>query len=107
VRNLATPDELRGRVAAAHSALAMGGPRLGEFQSGMTAAAIGPRAAMLAGGLAVIGVSVLFGWRVPAMTNYRLGDALEDEDASQWSAATTPAQAAAGGLPTGGQVRGR
>lgn len=79
VRNLATPDELRGRVAAAHSALAMGGPRLGEFQSGMTAFLVGPRYAMVLGGLAVVAVSGLMSWVAPAMLRYRFDDQ-SDED---------------------------
>lgn len=83
VRNLATPDALRGRVAAAHSALAMGGPRLGEFQSGMTAYLVGPRFAMVLGGLAVIAVSGLMSWIVPAMLRYRF-DEQDDLDAKAW-----------------------
>ena len=79
VRNLATPDELRGRVAAAHSALAMGGPRLGEFQSGMTAFLVGPRYAMVLGGLAVVAVSGLMSWIAPAVLRYRFDDQ-SDED---------------------------
>lgn len=74
VRNLATPDALRGRVAAAHSALAMGGPRLGEFQSGMTAALIGPRWAMVAGGLACAGVAIALARLIPAVGAYSMGD---------------------------------
>jgi MFS family permease len=81
VRNLATPDALRGRVAASHSALAMGGPRLGEFQSGLTAAAIGPRWAMIAGGAAVMLVAGLTAWAVPAVARYRVDES--DQAASQ------------------------
>jgi MFS family permease len=70
VRLLATPDALRGRVAATHSAFSAGGPRLGEFQAGITASFIGPQAAMIAGGsgviLAVIGISRL----IPAVRAY-------------------------------------
>jgi hypothetical protein len=77
VRLLATPDELRGRVAASHSALAMGGPRLGEFQSGMSAALIGPRAAMVVGGLACGLVAVGVARLIPAMMRYRFDDAPE------------------------------
>lgn len=72
IRNLATPDALRGRVASAHSAMAMGGPRLGEFQSGMMAGLVGPRLAMIAGGAAVVVVSLAMGVLVPKMTRSRL-----------------------------------
>lgn len=79
VRNLATPDELRGRVAASHSALAMGGPRLGEFQSGFTATLIGAREAMIVGGAGCILAVALIGWLAPAVTRYRFADESEDE----------------------------
>lgn len=113
IRNLATPDELRGRVAAAHSALAMGGPRLGEFQSGMTAAFIGPQAAMMVGGMACVGVALLVGWFVRPVTAYRFE--LEDdgdEHAVYWDATDSPTQASqagqgTGALPAGGRARGR
>lgn len=72
VRNLATPDELRGRVAASHSALAGGGPRLGEFQAGITAALIGPRPAMVLGGLGCVLAAAVIARAVPAVTSYRL-----------------------------------
>jgi len=86
VRNLATPDELRGRVAASHSALAMGGPRLGEFQSGMTASLVGPRDAMIAGGAGCMLVALLIAWLVPAVTRYRFED--EDRPAGERAGAT-------------------
>ncbi len=74
IRNLATPDPLRGRVAAAHSAMAMGGPRLGEFQSGMMAGLVGPRIAMIAGGAAVVVASLAMGVLVPKMSRSRLDE---------------------------------
>jgi MFS family permease len=74
VRNLATPDELRGRVAASHTALAMGGPRLGEFQSGFTATLIGAREAMVVGGAACMLSALLIAWLAPAVTRYRFAD---------------------------------
>jgi hypothetical protein len=103
VRLIATPDELRGRVSAAHSALAMGGPRLGEFQSGMTAALVGPRMAMIAGGAGVMVIAVALGKLVPAMTNYRLG---EDGEGSVGEAEPTLAGGSTG-LPAqqSGRVR--
>jgi predicted MFS family arabinose efflux permease len=103
VRLIATPDELRGRVSAAHSALAMGGPRLGEFQSGMTAALVGPRMAMVGGGIGVVLIALVLGKLVPSMTNYRIG---EDGEGNVDAAAVTPAGATAG-LPGGRPERVR
>jgi MFS family permease len=50
VRQLATPDEFRGRIGAVSSMFSAGGPRLGDFQSGLVASLIGPRGAMVFGG---------------------------------------------------------
>ena len=54
VRQLATPDELRGRVGALADVFSSGGPRLGEFQAGFVASAIGAPGAMVAGGIACL-----------------------------------------------------
>ena len=86
IRQLATPDPLRGRVAAAHSAMASGGPLLGEFQSGMMAGLVGPRLAMFLGGAAVVAASVAMGALLPRMTRARLAELdadaqLEEEQA--------------------------
>ena len=81
VRLLATPDALRGRVAATHSAFSAGGPRLGEFQAGMTASLIGPQAAMMAGGTGVILAAIGISQLIPAVRNYEFshGSGSEEE----------------------------
>jgi MFS family permease len=86
VRNLATPDELRGRVAASHGALAMGGPRLGEFQSGFTATLIGAREAMVVGGIGCMLAVLLITWMAPAVNRYRFAE--ENSDPEGDAAAT-------------------
>ncbi|HMM43445.1 MAG TPA: MFS transporter [Thermomicrobiales bacterium] len=106
IRNLATPDPLRGRVAAAHSAMAMGGPRLGEFQSGVMAGLVGPRIAMIAGGAAVVVASLAMGVLVPKMSRSRLDelDAEAGEPEQPWGETTEPATASgsAGRVGPGG-----
>lgn len=51
---LASPDAYRGRVSSLSSVFSAGGPRLGQFQSGMTASLVGPQLAMIGGGLACV-----------------------------------------------------
>ena len=51
---LHTPDEMRGRVAAASTLAISASNELGEARSGFTAALIGPVAATVAGGVAAI-----------------------------------------------------
>ncbi len=58
VRQLATPNEFRGRIGAVASIFSSGGPRLGDFQSGLIASLIGPRGAMIFGGSACVVMAV-------------------------------------------------
>lgn len=78
VRLLATPDELRGRVSATHSAFSAGGPRLGEFQAGITASFIGPQMAMVAGGSAVILAAIGISRLIPGVRAYEFSSSEED-----------------------------
>lgn len=72
VRNLLTPDALRGRIAAAHSTFAMGGPQLGEFEAGALAAAVGAGPAVAPGGVGTLLTAAVVARRVPAIAAYRL-----------------------------------
>ena len=51
---LATPDAMRGRVSAVNSLFIGSSNQLGEFESGMLGTAIGPEAAVIAGGIGTI-----------------------------------------------------
>ncbi len=61
-RQLATPDSLRGRVGALSSTFAIGGPRLGDFQAGMVASAVGAGNAMVIGGVSCLVMALLSRW---------------------------------------------
>jgi MFS family permease len=71
VRTLTTPDALRGRIAAAHSTFAMGGPQLGEFEAGVVAAVAGAGTSVFLGGVGTLLAAGLVAWRVPAIAAYR------------------------------------
>ena len=70
VRQLATPDELRGRVGALADVFSSGGPRLGEFQAGLVASAIGAPGAMVAGGLACLAMVASSRFWAPNLWSY-------------------------------------
>lgn len=70
VRQLATPDELRGRVGALSSVFSSGGPRLGQFQSGMVASATGAGPAMVIGGAACVVVALAARWWAKPLWHY-------------------------------------
>ena len=65
VRNLITPDNLRGRISATHSMFAMGGPQLGELRAGASASVIGAGPAVAVGGFLTVISSVLVSMLVP------------------------------------------
>jgi len=61
IAQLATPDEMRGRVSAVNGLFISGSNELGEFESGVTAAWFGTVAAVVIGGLGTL-VVVAVGW---------------------------------------------
>jgi MFS family permease len=52
VRNLVTPDELRGRMTSLNMIFFMGGPQLGEVEAGLVAGAVGAPWSAASGGIA-------------------------------------------------------
>ncbi|MBE3123878.1 MAG: MFS transporter, partial [Planctomycetes bacterium] len=71
LRNLLTPDRLRGRVAAAHSTFAAGGPQLGDVRSGIVASWTGAPVAVAIGGLAAVLTSLVVARQVPGIARFR------------------------------------
>lgn len=74
IRQLNTPDELRGRMTSVTMLFYIGGPQLGEVEAGFMAAAIGIGPSIAVGGVAVILLTVLTGYLVPSLRNYRSRD---------------------------------
>ena len=72
---LATPDALRGRVTSIHSLVVTSGPRMGDIQSAIVAAFIGPGQAVVAGGLLCLaGVGAVGRW-LPELKRHVIGRA--------------------------------
>jgi MFS family permease len=72
IRNLVTPDELRGRVAATHSMFAMGGPQLGEFEAGVAARVLGAGPSVVLGGLGTMAAAGAVAYLAPAIRRYKV-----------------------------------
>jgi hypothetical protein len=51
IRQLVTPNYLRGRMTSVNMIFFMGGPQLGEFEAGALAALIGATLSVLVGGI--------------------------------------------------------
>ena len=64
---LETPDEMRGRVAAVNSIFIGASNQLGEFESGATAALLGPVGSVVLGGVGTLLVAVLWMRWFPAL----------------------------------------
>ena len=57
---LATPDDMRGRVSAVNFLFVNASNQLGEFESGVTAAAFGAVPAVVLGGVGTVFVALLW-----------------------------------------------
>jgi MFS family permease len=70
IRQLLTPDHLRGRMVSVNMMFFMGGPQLGELEAGVVAALWGTPFAIVSGGIATILLTVWVAWKFPAIRNY-------------------------------------
>jgi MFS family permease len=59
IRQLITPDRLRGRMTSVNMIFFMGGPQLGELEAGLLAAAAGAQASVVIGGIGCV-LAVMF-----------------------------------------------
>ncbi|MDO8717838.1 MAG: MFS transporter [Polaromonas sp.] len=64
-----TPNDMRGRVSAVNSVFIGASNQLGEFESGATAALLGPVGSVVAGGIGTLLVAVLWLKGFPALAN--------------------------------------
>jgi MFS family permease len=75
VRQLETPDRLRGRMTGVNMVFFMGGPQLGELEAGAVANWLGATFSVVSGG---VGCLIATGWvaaATPALRHYRSGEA--------------------------------
>lgn len=70
IRQVITPDELRGRMTAANMIFFMGGPQLGNFEAGLLAATIGAPLSVVVGGVATVLFVALVAWQYPQLRRY-------------------------------------
>lgn len=71
LRQLLTPDGLRGRMTSVNMLFFMGGPQLGEVEAGVVARFTSPRFSVTSGGLACIGVALVTALLAPALRHYQ------------------------------------
>lgn len=71
IRQLVTPDELRGRMTSVNMVFFMGGPQLGEMEAGAAAALLGAPLSVALGGVATLALVIATAIKVPDLRNYR------------------------------------
>lgn len=97
LRQLITPDRLRGRMLSVNMIFFMGGPQLGEFEAGLVARLTSTPISVITGGAATLVAVAAMALAVPALRRYRESDVLAVLEAERAAAAGTavPAPAAA------------
>ena len=71
IRQLGTPDHLRGRMTGINMVFFQGGPQLGELEAGIAAQWIGPRGSVVTGGVGCLIAAAVIAARTPALRKYR------------------------------------
>ncbi|MFI5371264.1 MAG: MFS transporter [Candidatus Eisenbacteria bacterium] len=71
IRQLGTPDAMRGRMTSVNMAFFMGGPQLGELEAGVVAQMWGATLSVVSGGLGCLIATALVAWRTPALRGHR------------------------------------
>lgn len=71
IRQVITPDHLRGRMSSVVFIFIQSGPQLGNLQTGIVATLIGAPLSVMAGGVATVITVALIAWLVPQLRSYR------------------------------------
>ncbi len=70
VRQIVTPNALRGRMTSVSMIFFMGGPQLGEVEAGLVARAFGAPLSVVTGGIAAVVATVLVAWKATTLRRY-------------------------------------
>ena len=70
IRQLSTPDRLRGRMTSVNMIFFMGGPQLGELEAGLVASVWGAAASVISGGIACLLATGWVAWSTPELRAY-------------------------------------
>lgn len=85
LRQLLTPDRLRGRIISITLIFFQGGPQLGEFEAGVMARAFGAPLSVVSGGIGTLIAVGAIAYMVPTLRHYR-----ESAPAEALAVPTTP-----------------
>jgi MFS family permease len=71
LRQLETPDHLRGRMTGVNMIFFMGGPQLGELEAGLVANWLGAVVSVVTGGVGCVAATIWIAATTPALRRYR------------------------------------
>lgn len=74
IRQLGTPDHLRGRMSSVNMVFFMGGPQLGEVEAGLVAEWKGAPFSIASGGIACVLATAWIAAKTPRLRSYRRDD---------------------------------
>ncbi len=74
IRQLATPNHLRGRMTSINMVFFMGGPQLGELEAGVVASLIGAPLSVVIGGAGSLLSALIARFKAKALLNYEDSD---------------------------------
>jgi MFS family permease len=83
VRQLETPDHLRGRMTGVNMVFFMGGPQLGELEAGAVANWLGAPFSVISGGVGCLAATAWVAASTPALRQYRRTEHLPPAGTSQ------------------------
>ncbi len=70
IRQLATPNHIRGRMTSINMMFFMGGPQLGELEAGVVASLIGAPLSVVTGGVGSLVCACIAAWRSKSLMEY-------------------------------------
>lgn len=70
IRQLETPDYIRGRMGSINMIFFMGGPQLGDFEAGTLASVVGAPASVVIGGIGTLIVIAIMTLKIPTLRKY-------------------------------------
>jgi MFS family permease len=71
IRQIVTPDSMRGRMTSVNMMFFMGGPQLGELEAGLVAQAFGPVVSVVSGGMGCLLAVAWVARSTPELVDYR------------------------------------
>lgn len=71
IRQLLTPDHLRGRMVSVNMIFVQGGPQIGETEAGLLAAFAGAPVSVITGGIATLLITLVIAIVIPKLRKYR------------------------------------